>query len=47
MMFTRSLLVLLTCVAGSAAAQDRYFLAGGEAAPASYYSYLGIVLPGP
>ena len=43
----RALFVLLVGAAGSAAADDRYFLAGGEAAPASYYSYAGLVLPGP
>ena len=47
MKLARILFVLLAGAAGTAAAQDRYFLAGGEAAPASYYSYMGIVLPGP
>lgn len=37
----------LLLLAGSATAADRYVLAGGEVADQSYYSYLGLVLPGP
>jgi hypothetical protein len=47
MKLDRAFCILLACTAGSAAAQDKFFLAGGEAAPASYYSYVGVVLPGP
>jgi hypothetical protein len=47
MMLKHGLFVLLACAAGAAAAEDRYFLAGGEGASASYYSYIGVVLPGP
>jgi hypothetical protein len=45
---SRAAVAALACLAaGAAAADDRYFLAGGEAAPDAYYSYAGVVLPGP
>lgn len=37
----------LALFVGSAPAADRYVLAGGEVAERGYYSYLGLVLPGP
>jgi hypothetical protein len=47
MMLKRTLFLFLACGTGAAAAEDRYFLAGAEGASASYYSYVGVVLPGP
>ncbi len=38
---------LLLAAAAPAAAEDRYFLAGGEIARQAYYGYAGLVLPGP
>ena len=40
-------ILLLTCVTLPAAAKDRLFLSGGEAADGSYYTYLGLIVPGP
>ena len=40
-------LVLSLMASASAAAEDRYFLAGGELARQADYSYVGLVLPGP
>lgn len=42
-------LLLVACMAGlpDASAEDRLFLMGGEVGAASYYSYAGVVLPGP
>lgn len=34
-------------MASAAVAEDRLFLAGGEVADTAYYSYAGLVLPGP
>ena len=42
------LIVLAAGVASTAAsAQDRLFLAGGEYSDAAYYTYSGLILPGP
>jgi hypothetical protein len=38
---------LLLMIGPSAAAKDRQFLSGGEAAETDYYTYLGLIVPGP
>ena len=40
-------IVALAMAAGPARADDRLFLAGAEYAESAYYTYLGVVLPGP
>jgi hypothetical protein len=40
-------LVVLLATASAAVAQDRLFLAGGEYSDAAYYTYSGLILPGP
>jgi hypothetical protein len=40
-------LVVLLATASAAFAQDRLFLAGGEYSDAAYYTYSGLILPGP
>jgi hypothetical protein len=40
-------LVVLLATASAAGAEDRLFLAGGEYSDAAYYTYSGLILPGP
>jgi len=40
-------LVVLLATASAAVAQDRLLLAGGEYSDAAYYTYSGLILPGP
>jgi hypothetical protein len=40
-------LVVFLAMASAAVAQDRLFLAGGEYSDAAYYTYSGLILPGP
>jgi len=41
------LLVVFVATASTAVAQDRLLLAGGEYSDAAYYTYSGLILPGP
>ena len=47
MRFTNLIIAALALSAGVARADDRLFLAGAEYADAAYYTYTGLVLPGP
>jgi hypothetical protein len=47
MTFAHLIVAALALSAASARADDRLFLAGAEYADAAYYTYAGVVLPGP